>query len=177
MVFEYINQHPQLLTMETHFRQGILFMRMGKRVKAKEILKLALADQKRFKQEWPESTVPYRIAGQVLTLLERKHEAEAEFLKAIEMDRGLLKGAKDPGAEARIRWSLGRTILALGDSEGAAEQLLTARALAPGPKTRRIIDQWIETNLRTGVLSEARGFSDVTDRRCRNDRLSTNIRV
>ncbi|MFQ5902163.1 MAG: tetratricopeptide repeat protein [Candidatus Binatia bacterium] len=146
MVFDYINQHPQFLTPETHFRHGALLVQLGKHSKGRKILEVALADQKRLQQEWPESPTPYRIAGQVLALLERQQEAEVAFLQAIEKDLALLERATDAGAEARVRWSLAKTLLASGDSEAASEQLSIARAVASDRKTKGYMDRWIRGN-------------------------------
>ena len=148
MVFDYLNQHPQFLTPETHFRQGVLLMQRGQHAKAKQILELALADQKRFQQELPESSVPSRISGQVLALLGREEEAKAAFLEAITRDQARLERAKNARSEAEARWSLARTLLASGDSDAASEQLSRARTLAPDPRTQYVIDRWMRENLR-----------------------------
>ncbi|MFQ5904821.1 MAG: tetratricopeptide repeat protein, partial [Candidatus Binatia bacterium] len=157
MVFDYINQHPQFLTPETHFRQGVLLMRMGQHTKAKEILELALAEQKRLEQKRPEGPVPYRVSGQVLTLLGRQQEAKAAFLEAIEKDRALFERASDAGAEARIRWSLTKTLIASGDYEAASQQLSRARALA-SPRIRYSTDRWMQRNLSKEDLEKLRSF-------------------
>jgi len=146
-VFEYISKHPQFVTMETHFRYGVLLMQTGHHTKAKEVLELSLADQKRFQQEKPDNPEPYRVAGQVLTLLGREDEAKHEFLNAIEKDKVLLDRATDVRAKVGIRWSLAQTLLAMGNFEEASEQVSAARALAADRKTQLGIDAWIRENL------------------------------
>lgn len=130
MLFDYMNEHSQFATPETRFRHGELLMRSGQAVKAREVLEATLTDQKRFQQERPDSPTPYRIAGQVLTLLGRGDEAKHEFLKAIEKDRARLERSTDASTEVMVRWSLGETLLAMGRFQEASEQLLIARPLA-----------------------------------------------
>ncbi|MGH7380697.1 MAG: tetratricopeptide repeat protein [Candidatus Methylomirabilales bacterium] len=143
MVFDYIDQQPQFLISETRFHRGLLLMQRGQHKKAREILELSLAEQRQVQQKWPERPIPYRIAGQVLALLGQREEAQAAFLEAIQKDEARLERVKDASDEARIRWSLGETFLAMGNFVAAAEQLSMARALAD-PSTRFLIDQWIQ---------------------------------
>jgi len=146
MVFDYVGRHPQFLTTETHFWHGMLLMRMGEHTKAKQILDLALVEQKRFQEETPEDPTPYRLAGQVLKLLERQEGAQAEFMHALEKDRSKLEQATDAKVEARVRWSMGRTLFASGDSAAASEELSMARGIADR-RTQFLIDEWIRENL------------------------------
>ena len=147
MVFDYVNEHPEFLTPETHFRQGVLLVQRGRHTKAKEILELSLEDQKHFQEEFSESPIPYRITGQVLILLGRKDEAKGAFLQAIEMDQARLEQAKEAIGQARVRWSLTRTLIASGDYEAASQQLSRARALAPDRRTQYWIEHWMRENL------------------------------
>lgn len=148
MLFEYMNHHPQFLTPETRLRHGMLLLQMGKESEAKTILALALDEQKRLAEQRPESPGPFFLAGQVLTLLGDRQEAQAAFVKAIKKDRARLERAKDAATEALIRWSLARTLLASGDSSAARDQVSRARALAPERGLRRDIEWWIEANYR-----------------------------
>jgi len=151
MLFDYLNARPQFLNAETRFRQALWLMERGEGRKAGMILELALDDQERFKKQSPQSSVPHRVAGQVLALLGRQSEAKAAFLEAIEKDRTRLERATDPSAQTRIRWSLGETFLAMGSFEEASEQLSMARALARDRKTQSLMDRWIRDNLRKDV--------------------------
>ncbi|MGH7410860.1 MAG: hypothetical protein ACREJ6_07370 [Candidatus Methylomirabilis sp.] len=160
MLFEYMNQHPQFLKMETHAEHGALLMRMGEHGKAKEILEIALAEQKRFQNETPDDPEPYRNAGKVLTLLGRAEEAQEEFQGALEKDRARLERATGARVRARVRWSLGITLLASGDAEAASAQLAMARAIAPDRRTQYLIDEWIQRNLKKDALAKPRGSPD-----------------
>jgi len=143
MVIDYMNEHPQFLTPETHIRHGMLLVEMGEHAKARRILEIALAEQKKYQEERPGDSWPYRNAGQVLKMLGRPEEAEAEFLRALERDRSQLEQAVDAKVEARVRWSLAETLFASGDSVAALEQALVARAIADG-RTQLLIDKWIQ---------------------------------
>ncbi len=148
ILFEYMNQHPHLLQPQTHLHQGALLIHMGQHTKAKEILQIALAEQKRLEQQTPEDPVPSRNKGHVLRLLGREQEAEGAFLEAIQKDRARLERSKDAGTEAMVRWSLAITFVALGDYEAASQQLSRARAIA-SPRIRSQKDRWMRM-----VLSE-----------------------
>lgn len=146
-VFEYIGQHPEFMTMETHFRYGVMLMQARQPTKAKKVLELSLAEQGRLKQKWPESPGAYRVAGQVLTVLGRKGEAKGEFMKAISKERARLQRAIDPAAEGRVRLSLAKTLLASGDSAAALEESSRARAAVSDRRSQLVIDSWIHENL------------------------------
>lgn len=146
-VFDYIDQNPQFLEPETLFQHGVLLMQMGKDIEARNALEYALIEQERFEKKMPGNPIPFRVTGQVLTLLKRDQEADAAFLRAVESDKARLDRAKNPVAEARIRLSLGQTFLAQGDIEAAIQQLSRARALAPDRRTRFKLDAWIRQNL------------------------------
>ena len=155
---DYMNQHPQFLWPETNFRVGVWLMQTGQQEKAQKILELALSDQERFKKKWQGSPVPYRVAGQVLTLLGREGEAEGAFLQAVEIDQALLEQAKDATAEAWVRLSLGRSLLAMGDSELASREFSLARALRSDRRTQFQIDRWMRKNLQGAEVSRAYGY-------------------
>jgi tetratricopeptide (TPR) repeat protein len=152
MVFDYMNDHPELLTPETRLQHGALLMQMGKQPKAKEVLELALAEQGGIKKDRPENTTAYRVAGQALTLLGRRGEAQVEFRHALEMDRARLERLTGTEAEAKIRWSLGRTLLAGGEDAAALEQLSIAGAVARDRRTKKQIKEYIEENFGKDAL-------------------------
>ena len=133
---------------------------MDQDTKARQVLELALADQKKLEQQTPQDDpAPPRIKGQMLAMLGHEQEAHAAFLDAIQKDRARLERVNDPGTEARVRWSLGQTLLAMGDYEAGSQQLSRARALGP-PSTRHLIDQWERDNLifLNDALAKNRGF-------------------
>lgn len=145
MLLDYLDARPQLLDPETRFRQALWLMKRGEGRKAGMMLELVLDDQERFKKQMPRSALPHRVAGQVLKLLERQEEAQAEFLRALEKDRARLARLSGTDSEALLRWSLGETLLAMGNFEEASEQLFIARALA-NPVLRSGIDWWMRKN-------------------------------
>ena len=136
MLFDYINKNPQFLNPTTHLSQGKLLMRMGRTAEAKEFFELALAEQERLRQRYPDNPEPDRRAGKILTLLARRQEATRAFQVAIEKDRARLERAIDDATKARVYRSLGQTLYAMGDSEAALNHISMALALAPDRKTR-----------------------------------------
>lgn len=147
VLFEYINQYPHFVQPETRFRHGALLMQRGDPARAKEVLEIALSDQERFRREWPKSSEPDRVAGQVLTLLGRKEEAKDAFLQAIRKDQTLLQQVKDTTKEAWLRWSLGKTLLAMGNSDAASAEMSIARSLAGDRQTQYWMDVWMREGL------------------------------
>lgn len=148
MIFEYMDRHPEFVKLETHWQYGLLLMERGQQSKAREILEAALVDQERYAQRVPWSSLPHRIAGQVLGLLGRQQEAETAFANAIDNDRARLDDITDPRGKAMIHFSLGKTLLARGDREAASEQLSIARGLVPDRRTQIWMERWIEEKLK-----------------------------
>jgi len=164
MLFDYMNRNPQFLTPETHYYHGQFLMRVGRHVKAKEILGLALAEQEQLQQRDPNDPAPLRNSGRILRLLGRSQESERAFLDAMDKDLARLDRANDTATKSSAHWSLAQTHLSLGESEAASQQFAMAHALAPDAKIRhrmgRLIKKWLRrsavaTSGRDGPLTRA----------------------
>jgi len=159
-IFDHINRNPKFLVENTHFNEGIILMEMGRTAEAREVLEQSLVEQEHPQQERPVDPEYYRKRGRILNLLERRDEANRLFDKAIELDRDRLFEVKVPATEAKVRWSLAKTLFAKGETEEALKQLLQASDITPYRKTRHRIHRWLsqwfwrnKTFLRAGEVT------------------------
>jgi tetratricopeptide (TPR) repeat protein len=147
MLSDYLSRNPQFMMAEMLIEWAEKLMRRGRPSDARKILEGALAEQERLQRRHPDHPAPQRNAGQLLTVLARPEEAERAFLEAIEIDRARLDRANDVASKAWVHFSLGETLLAMGDSEAASIELALARSLAPDRRTRwqmGLIGRWWE---------------------------------
>jgi len=151
MLRDYMKRNPQFLAGVSYFQEGVMLMRMGHHAQATEVLELALAEQQGLQRRHPDDPEPYRMAGQALTLLDRPKEAEQVFLDAIAKDRARLDRASDAATKPWIHFSLGATLLAMGNPAAASIEFSRARSLAPDQESRkkmdRVMKRWAEKNV------------------------------
>ena len=94
-----------------------------------------------------------RVAGDALVVLQRRDEAQDAYRRAIDKDYLRLETASDATSEARVRWSLGRTLVAMGEPDAASAELARARALPSDAMTRYRLDEWMRDNLDTAIYA------------------------
>lgn len=141
-LFEYLEQRPPLRLPETRLEHGRLLLAAGRPEAAHAVLARALDDQRERESESPDRPEVLRLSGELLTLLGRGAEAEATLRRAEGLDRERLARSGDPVRAARIRFSLARTLAALGQREQAALELAQAGAAAPDPRTAFALRRW-----------------------------------
>jgi len=141
--FDYINRNPRFLNNDTSFNHALVLMKMERRKQAREILEQLFINQEDLMQKITDDPELHRNAGLILNLLERSDEAKIQFNIAVELDRNLLEKFNDPAIEANIRWSLAKTLLAIGQIEAAFQQASHAAEVAPYARTKKKVRRWI----------------------------------
>jgi hypothetical protein len=144
MVFDFINRNPEFSRKSTPFNEAVVLKKMGYKEEAREVLESMLIKQVRRRQKGPYDPETYRDMGIILTQLERYDDAYRQFEIALELDRQRLKKVYDRTAEAKIRWSLAKTLFAMGDTNAADKQLSNAIDIAPDTFTKSKMRRWIK---------------------------------
>jgi len=159
-IFDYILENPQHLRWDTRIRHGMALSELGRFEEASEVLEGALEDHRFLAHTQPMNPDHDRGVGDVLVALHRDSEAQEAYQRAIHKDQLRLKSLPDSMSEARVHWSLGRTFVALGDTEAASLELTLARALPSDAKTQYRLDMWMRENLDTATYTALVGPRD-----------------
>ena len=126
---------------------------LGRFDEATDVLEATLEDYRFLVHTHPLNPDLDRVAGDALVVLHRGAEAKEAYRRAIDKDHLRLKTVSDATSEARVRWSLGRTFVALGDTESASTELARARALPSDAKTQHRLEEWMKENLDTATYA------------------------
>lgn len=144
LLFCFIDRHPKYLKKETRYYHGLVLLKLGRNNAAREILKKAIREQEQRRLEGPENPEVYRDAGRIFHVLDRTIDAKKAYLQAIKLDQERLKVTIDPDEEAIYRWSLGKTIFAIGKKEAADEQFQQAIKITRFNQIKGKISRWID---------------------------------
>lgn len=148
IVFDYIDCNPQFQERGFRYPHGLVLLKLGRKEEAKKTLNKALEEMEVPLLEKPNDPEWYRDKGKILHVLGRNDEAKMFYHKALELDRKRLMEGDCDKMEARYRWSLGKTLFAMGQREAADEQLQFAAQLAKRKQLWNAILQWIEKERR-----------------------------
>ena len=151
LLLDYMDRHPEYLGTDSHYTHGLVLLKLGRNEEARQILEKALQEQEQWQQADRENPEPYRVAGKTLRVLNRITEAEKAYLQALKLDRERLSKVSDLNTEAVIRWSLAKTLFAMGRKDAADEQIQQAVEIIPLKYVREEILLWIEKEKRTVV--------------------------
>jgi tetratricopeptide (TPR) repeat protein len=144
LLFRFIDRHPKYLGKETRYYHGLVLLKLGRNNEAREILKKAIREQEQRRLKKPEKPEVYRHAGKILHVLDRTIDAKKAYLQALKLDQERLKVAIDHEKEAIYRWSLGKTLFAIGEEEAADEQFQQAAKITRLNKMKKKILRWID---------------------------------
>ncbi len=142
MLFDYMARHPEYLDRESFYYHGLLLLKLGRDQEGREIHEKALQEQKQLEWEEPDNPEVYRNTGKILHVLNRTTEAKQAYLQAVKLEGKRLSGTSDPEMEALYRWSLGKTLFAMGHHEAAKEQLVHAAEVSPLKRWKKNIHLW-----------------------------------
>ncbi len=143
-VFDYIDRHPKYLMNSTRYHHGLVLLRLGHNDEAKAILNKSLEEMEILLAEEPDNPEVYRNKGKILHLLRRNMDAKEQYLKSLELDLKLLSQTTDPVTNAEYRWSLGKTLFAMGRKEEANEQIQSAADITPSKSRRKKFLRWMK---------------------------------
>ena len=149
LIFDYIDQHPQYLQGDAHYIHGLVLLKLGQEEKAAQVLDIALTELEQRQQKEPDNPEVYRDSGKVLQALGRRTDAIGFYQKAVELDTERLNEITEPATEANYRWSLAKTLFAMGRMEEASEQIQMAIDVTPLASQRSKIDWWFRNEQRT----------------------------
>ena len=145
-VFDYIEQHPNLVRNDTALRHGLVLLRAGRREAGRARLDQAVAAQRLRVAVDPLDPEPHRMLGEALAALEHRSEADAAFARALALDEIHLQ-SPDARRRTAAGWSVAKTLLARGDLEGARAAAMAASAAAPDREAAGAINIWITGRL------------------------------
>jgi len=151
IVFDYIDRHPQFQKRDFQYHHGLIRLKLGRNEEAKKTLNKALEEEEEQLLEKPNNPEGYRNKGKILHVLGRDDEAKMSYLKAIEFDCQLLREVDDRKTEAEYRWSLGKTLFAMGRQEAADEQIKCAAQIAPTKGLWKKILYWLRDERRKAI--------------------------
>ena len=140
--FTIILNDKRLKTTETLLEYG-KFLKNIKSERADKILEEALQEQYELMNTKPEQPHPNRVAGQILTMLDRKDQARMEFQKSLEKDEFRLKTAQADYAKFAALRSMGETYLEMGDPQSALSRFKEAYQSTLDSRSRLLAQIWI----------------------------------
>lgn len=143
IIYDYIDRHPHYMGKDSHYNHGLVLMKLGRNEEARPILENALHEQELWQQEDRENPEPHRDAGKILHVLDRIMEAEKAYLQAVVLDLERLSKITDLNTGAAIRWSLAKTLFAMGRNDAADEQIQQAVEITPLRHVREDTLRWI----------------------------------
>lgn len=149
LLLDYMDRHPEYLGTDSHYTHGLVLLKLGRNEEARQILEKALQEQEQWQQADRENPEPYRDAGKTLRVLNRITEAEKAYLQAVVLDLERLSKITDPNTGAVIRWSLAKTLFAMGRNDAADEQIQQAVEITPLRHVREDILKWIREEKET----------------------------
>jgi len=152
-IFDYMLENPRHLQWDTRILYGKALSEMGRFDEASKVLEEALLNHRFLADIQPLHPDHDRVAGDALIALHRQGEAKEAYRRAIDKDQLRLKTISDATTEAKVHWSLGRTFVALGDTEAASLELALARALPSDARTQYRLDKWMQENLDTATYA------------------------
>ena len=123
VIFEYLNDHPELRTDETDLRQAQWLVEQGRASDAGPILERVLVQTTAAQQANRDDPQPWRDEGRALRLLGERDSARRALLRAREIDASRLQSTLLGPAMASIRASLATTLQALGEPDVALTEL------------------------------------------------------
>lgn len=143
LLLDYMDRHPEYLGTDSHYTHGLVLLKLGRNEEARQILEKALQEQEQWQQADRENPEPHRVAGKILYVLDRIVEAEKAYLQAVVLDLKRLSKITDLNTGATIRWSLAKTLFAMGRNDAAEEQIQQAVEITPLMHVREDILRWI----------------------------------
>ena len=159
-VFRYLRSHPEVQQDDTVLNQAIVYRRTGREAEADQILRNALADERERQRNEPGDPAPWRAAGRILRLLGEAGSAQEALETAVAIDAKRLESSTGGSQEWNVHWSLAKTLHAMGDHDGAVEEVVKAKDLAPDAPTREEINHWFAWEERRPSLVEGGATDD-----------------
>lgn len=141
-VFHYTSTRPEFTSTDSSYYHGLVLQKLQRTDEAQEVFDLVLA-REFAGQEWSENkSASHRRVGRILHAQNQIGQACQAYLQALKIDHEKLAGGSDPVEETMLRWSLAKTLFAMGQQDAAAGQVELAMQLNQSRSTQHKISLW-----------------------------------
>jgi hypothetical protein len=147
LIFDYLDEHPELRTVETAMHQGVFYLANGRAEEGRGLLS-AVLDEVRLDDEGPSGRERSRLAVYALIALDRRTEARELLSRLLQASRERVAAAEVPLERAWALAELGVTQLLMGSRKDARQTFAAIRDLSLERHQRLDVDRWIGANRR-----------------------------
>jgi hypothetical protein len=144
-LYEYIYSHPNYIRPETRINHAKMLIDMDKKNKSIVVLTDAVKMFQAYNPQYRKQSDYLRNFGTALMLLKQFDCANEKFNQAIIVDERQIRSVSNQNVEAKLRWSISKTLKARGDLSAAIDEAHRARSKANSAQLQKHLDMWIKS--------------------------------
>jgi len=143
-IYEFIYAHPYYSSFYTRIYHGFVLTKMRRQKEAVLVLSEASNDIRKLLEGNVNTSENHRWLGIIFRIRKENEKAEQEFTRAIQMDQTHLDNASNSDLRAHLLWSIGKTLEARGDVDGAIQKVKEGAATKPSIGLDGKLRHWLK---------------------------------